>query len=70
MSTPTNTAPEPGTLSWRTSSYSGGNGDCVEVAALPTGRAVRDSKHRDGGRVDLSQPAWQAFRTHVDQHGV
>lgn len=33
-------------VSWRKSSFSGGNGgDCVEIAALSTGRrGVRDSK--------------------------
>lgn len=29
---------------WRTSTYSGGNGDCVEVAGIPTAVLVRDSK--------------------------
>ena len=36
-------------LAWRTSSFSGGengNGGCVEVAPLPDGVAVRDTKDR------------------------
>jgi hypothetical protein len=34
-------------LRWFTSSFSGGNGDtCVEVAFLPDGVAVRDTKDR------------------------
>ena len=33
---------------WRTSTYSGGNGDCVEVASLDGAIAVRDSKDRRG----------------------
>ena len=37
-------------------------GDCVEVALLPGGAAaVRDSKHRDGGRHRHSAAAWRAF---------
>ncbi len=50
---------------WKTSSYSGANGsegNCVEVALLPDGAAaVRDSKHRDGGRHRHSAAAWRAF---------
>ena len=34
---------------WRASSFSGNNGTCVEVAALPDGHiAMRNSKHPDG----------------------
>ncbi|HKN96498.1 MAG TPA: DUF397 domain-containing protein [Pseudonocardiaceae bacterium] len=32
-------------LTWRTSSYSSGNGQCVEVAFEGERVAVRDSKH-------------------------
>ena len=36
-------------IHWRTSSFSGNNGTCVEVAALPDGHiAVRNSTHPDG----------------------
>lgn len=46
------TAPDPSTNHWRTSSFSGNNGTCVEVAALPDGHiAVRNSKHRDDGTI-------------------
>ncbi len=46
------TAPEISTIHWRTSSFSGNNGTCVEVAALPDGHiALRNSTHRDDGTI-------------------
>jgi len=39
----------PFVIHWRTSSFSGNNGTCVEVAALPHGHiAVRNSTRPDG----------------------
>lgn len=47
---------------WRTSSYSGANGDCVEVAGLPGGRwAVRDTKDRSRPALTFSPVSWTAF---------
>lgn len=47
---------------WRTSSYSGGQGECVEVASdIPGAVPVRDSKHRAGPMVVVSAQAWQTF---------
>jgi uncharacterized protein DUF397 len=47
---------------WRKSSYSNGSGgNCVEVADLPSGRAVRDSKHPEGPTLIFSKGGWQAF---------
>ncbi|MDV6014406.1 DUF397 domain-containing protein [Haloechinothrix sp. LS1_15] len=48
-------------LTWRTSSYSGGNGDCVEVAWRTSAVAVRDSKDPDGGILQAPVGAWRAF---------
>jgi hypothetical protein len=40
---------DPSVIHWRTSSFSGNNGTCVEVTALPDGRiAVRNSTRPDG----------------------
>ena len=39
-------------LIWRKSSFSGDNGACVELAAVPEGTvAVRDSKNPDGAML-------------------
>jgi hypothetical protein len=49
---------------WRTSSYSGANGDCVEVAGnLGDVIAVRDSKDRGGPALLFPRSEWQAFLT-------
>ncbi|MFC9032472.1 DUF397 domain-containing protein [Streptomyces arboris] len=47
---------------WRTSSYSGGNNECVEVAPnllhlIP----VRDSTRPTGPVLTFSRDAWQTF---------
>ena len=51
------------TLEWRTSSHSGTGSDdhCVEVARLPDGVAVRDSKHREQGLVALTTEGFAAL---------
>ena len=47
---------------WHKSSYSGQDGNCVEVARnLPGLVAVRDSKDADGAKLVVSQEAWRAF---------
>jgi hypothetical protein len=47
---------------WKTSTRSGGNGNCVEVATnLPDGVAVRDTKNRDGGTLIFTRDEWTAF---------
>jgi Domain of unknown function (DUF397) len=46
----------------RASTYSGGNGSCVEVATnLPGIVAVRDSKDREGPKLSLTEAAWSEF---------
>ncbi|MFJ4548624.1 DUF397 domain-containing protein [Streptomyces sp. NPDC088817] len=47
---------------FRKSSYSGQQGNCVEVAGTTEhGRAVRDSKRQDGPLLTVSRESWQAF---------
>lgn len=56
----------PSEATWRTSSYSGGNNECVEVACgpLPT-VPVRDSKRADGSVLRFSPASWNAFLHHL-----
>ena len=46
---------------WRKSSYSGSDTNCVEVAPMPGATAVRDSKRRGGGELRVPRTAWQAL---------
>lgn len=48
---------------WRKSTYSGEEGDCVEVGAGTNVVGVRDTKDRDGGTLVLARPAWGVFLT-------
>ena len=49
-------------LTWRKSSYSGGQGgSCVEVAGAASVIMVRDTTDRDGGTLAFSADAWDAF---------
>jgi hypothetical protein len=48
---------------WRAASYTGGQGNCVEVGgAATTTIAVRDTKNREDGPVlGFDALAWRAF---------
>lgn len=46
---------------WRTSTRSGGNGDCVEVAITDEGVAVRDTKDRSKAPHIYTHSEWAAF---------
>lgn len=47
---------------WRTSSFSGNNGTCVEVAVCPDGRiAVRNSNHPDEATVLFTRAEMNAW---------
>jgi Domain of unknown function (DUF397) len=53
---------DPEGATWRKSTYSNGSGgNCVEVADLPNGRAVRDSKHPQGPTLVFAPDQWHAF---------
>jgi hypothetical protein len=47
---------------WHRSTFSGGNNECVEVAAgVPGLVPVRDSKRPAGPVIGFGEHAWQAF---------
>ncbi len=49
-------------LAWRTSSYSDGTGNCVEVAGTSGFVAIRDTKQGGHGSVlEFSEVAWREF---------
>ncbi|MFD4575678.1 DUF397 domain-containing protein [Streptomyces sp. NPDC058417] len=54
------------TVAWTKSSYSTGNGACVEVKSpVMAALAVRDSKVEDGPVLDFPADAWNLFVTSV-----
>lgn len=51
---------------WRTSSYSGSNGACVEVAADAGAQVlVRDTRDRKGPVLAFRPDAWRHFAVRV-----
>ena len=50
---------------WRTSTYSGNGGNCVEVAPARRVIAVRDSQDRQGPKLVFGAASWTAFTAQV-----
>jgi Domain of unknown function (DUF397) len=56
------------TTTWTKSSYSGGNGACVEVASRAvTTVSVRDSKDPQGPALGFTPESWTAFVADVSR---
>jgi hypothetical protein len=55
-------------LIWIKSSYSTSQGsECVEVAALPNGTAVRDSKDPGGPVLTFTRAQWSSFLASIKE---
>jgi hypothetical protein len=50
---------------WRTSPYSGGQGNCIEVGSHDDHVLVRDTKDRTGPVLRFSPAAWRELVTRV-----
>ncbi len=58
------TRPDLSSATWRKSSRSNGQGNCVEVADLDGGHhAVRDSKNPTGPALIVTPTQWATFTT-------
>jgi len=46
---------------WQVSTYTGGQGNCVEVGKSATTIAVRDTKDREGPVLHFAPATWRTF---------
>jgi Domain of unknown function (DUF397) len=53
--------PDLSRVGWRRSTYSGSNGNCVEVGAGDPAVLVRDTKNRAGAVLAFTPDAWHLF---------
>ncbi|HET9256482.1 MAG TPA: DUF397 domain-containing protein [Pseudonocardiaceae bacterium] len=52
-------------VTWRTSSRSATQGECVEIAHTPTAIGIRDSKNPTGAYLSCTPTQWTRFLTGV-----
>jgi hypothetical protein len=55
-------------LNWRKSTRSAnGGGNCVEIALLAEGAAIRDSKNPAGPKLRFPTTTWQGFLARISE---
>jgi hypothetical protein len=52
---------------WRVATYTGGQGNCVEVGRSSAAVAVRDTKDKMGPVLHFDPSAWHAFMEHLKE---
>jgi hypothetical protein len=57
----------PYNLDWFTSSFSVGDGECVEAGLVPGGIFIRDKKDRAGPVLSFTASQWKVFLIAVRQ---
>ncbi|MEV0829979.1 DUF397 domain-containing protein [Nonomuraea rubra] len=62
-----NSSTGPRFSNWRTSTYCGTNGECVEVAAADGRVAIRDSKNSDEGMLVVSVADFENLLARIKQ---
>lgn len=66
MNTARHGTPDLSGTKWRSSSHSGGNNECLELAhEVPAFAPVRDSKDPSGPVILFGRAAWGAFVAHL-----
>lgn len=50
---------------WRKSSFSGSQKECVEVGTGSGHVGIRDTKNRQHGHLTVSLTAWRSFVQHI-----
>lgn len=66
MNSARHSTPDLSGAKWRSSTYSGGNNECVEIAVgIPTLIPVRDSKLPAGPVIAFTPRAWRPFISHL-----
>lgn len=54
-------------FSWRRSSRTQGQGQCVEVSFAESAVGVRDSKNRPAGQLTVGRTQWLAFLKRIKE---